>query len=284
MASHAIQNRARTSTERLYVGALILLLHLFVAGALIAGGSRVDWLVFAAIYPFQAVGIGVAMHRYFAHRSYRTSRAFQFFLGLCAAFAFGNAVAFAGKHRLHHQYSDTERDVHTPLHGIWACWIGSLMDNGYTEEQILSKVPDLTCYPELMWLYRYPRVPGILLGVIAFLIGGFTAVGIGVGLGAMLLLHQSSAVNYLAHRYGRRRFDTPDQSTNNWLAALVAFGEGWHNNHHYFPRSARAGFVWWEVDMYYWVILLFEKLGLIWDVRRPPAELHSSVGLLTPTR
>ena len=266
------------------MGLSVLLLHVVVVSALVMGGSRTDWLLFAAIYPFQAVGVGVAMHRYFAHRSYRTSRAFQFFLGLCAASVFGNAVGFAGKHRLHHQHVDSERDVHTPLHGIWACWIGSLMDNGYTNEQILQKVPDLTGYPELMWLYRHPKLPGVLLCAIAYLIGGFTAIGIGVCLGAVLLIHQSSGVNYLAHRYGTRRFDTPDQSTNNWLTGVLAFGEGWHNNHHCYPRSARAGFVWWEIDMYYWVICLFEKLGLVWDVQRPPAEAFASNDVLAASR
>ena len=100
-------------------------------------------------------------------------------------------------------------------------------------------------------------------------------------LGAVLLTHQSSAVNYFAHKYGTRRFDTPDQSTNNWFTAVIAYGEGWHNNHHYYPSSARAGFFWWEIDMFFWPIWIFEKLGLVWDVRRPPAEVTASDKLVT---
>ena len=259
---------------------MILLLHLITISAVVMGGSSVDWIFFAILYPLQCVGVGVSMHRYFSHRAFKTSRAFQFFLGLCSASVFGDAVGFAGKHRLHHQHVDSEQDVHTPAHGIWACWIGSLLDNGYTEEQILRKVPDLTAYPELMWLHRNPRTTGLILCAIAFGVGGFTTIGIGVCLGAVMLVHQSSAVNYLAHKYGRRRFNTPDQSTNNWLIGILSFGDGWHNNHHRYPRSARAGFFWWEIDMFYWPIWLFEKLGLVWDVRQPPAEVYASQHVL----
>ena len=276
MTEHAIQRQVRSSGERWRIGLSILLLHGFVIAALINGTTTTDWLIFAVVYTIQSIGVGIGMHRYFAHRSFRTSRQFQFALGLAAASVFGNAVSFAGKHRLHHQHVDSEKDVHTPLHGIWACWIGSLLDNGYTDEEILRKVPDLTRYPELMWLYRHPRIPGLILMGIAWLIGGWTAAAVGVGLGSLLMLHKSSAVNYLAHKYGSRRFDTPDQSTNNWLMAILAFGEGWHNNHHCYPRSARAGFYWWEIDIYYWLICLFEKLGLVWSVIRPPVEAYST--------
>ena len=266
------QARVRPVSERWRIGASIAVLHVAPLAALIYGTGRSDWLFFACLYPFQAIGVGVCLHRYFAHRSFRTSRAFQFFLALCAASTFGNPVGFAGKHRLHHRHVDTERDVHSPVHGLWACWIGSLMDNGYTEKQVLERVPDLSGYPELMWLHRHPMAVGLGLCAIGFMVGGWTTVAIGVCLGAALLVHQSSAVNYLSHRFGTRRFDTPDRSTNNWITGLLTFGEGWHNNHHYCPASARAGFCWWEIDMFFWVIWLFEKLGLVWDVRRPPAR------------
>jgi len=274
MTANIVQAKARTRAERCRVGALILLLHGLVIGVLISGTDKTDWIFFACLYPFQAIGVGTAMHRYFAHRSYKTSRPFQFFLALTCASVFGNAVGFAGKHRLHHQHVDSSRDVHAPLHGIWACWIGSLLDNGYTEEQILAKAPDLTRYPELMWLHRNFLVPGLALCALAFAIGGISTVAIGVCLGSVLLIHQSSAVNYLSHKYGTRRFDTPDNSTNNWVTGILSFGDGWHNNHHYCPGSARAGFAWYEIDMFFWPIWIFEKLGLVWQVKRPPEELQ----------
>ena len=117
-------------------------------------------------------------------------------------------------------------------------------------------------------------VPGFILCAIAFLVGGFSGMAIGVLLGAEILVNQSSAVNYICHRFGRRRFETNDLSTNNFVVSMLVFGEGWHNNHHRYPVSARAGFCWWEIDVFYWVICLFEALGLVWDVRRPPEQLR----------
>jgi stearoyl-CoA desaturase (delta-9 desaturase) len=245
----------------------MLLLHAMPMSALLIGPAPQDWLFFAAVYPFSAIGIGIALHRYFAHKSFATSRIFQFLLALMAATTFGDAIRFAGKHRLHHRHVDTERDVHTPRDGIWQCWIGSLIEPSYCEQEALSKVPDLTKYPELRFLSRFWLAPGLLLMALAYLIGGFTMVGIGASLPAVLAIHQSSAVNYFCHKHGSRRYALADSSTNNAVVALLTFGEGWHNNHHRHPRSARAGEAWWEIDMYYYVIVLFEKLHLVWNVR-----------------
>lgn len=265
---HTRSKAARTTTA-----VLLVLLHLIPLAVLIAGTDRRDWLLFALIYPFQAIGVGVCLHRYFGHHAFHTSRPFQFFLALCAASTFGDPVRFAGKHRFHHQHADCRDDPHTPLHGFWNSWFGSHLDSRYRDQDIVGQVPWLTRYPELLWLHRHSLVPGFLLCGIAFMAGGFSGMAIGVLLGAMILLHQSSAVNYLCHKFGHRRFDTEDRSTNNLLVSLLTFGEGWHNNHHRFPVSARAGFRWWEVDMFYWVICGFEALGLVWNVKRPPAGL-----------
>lgn len=280
MSARLVQARARTPRQRWEVGILLLGLHVVPLIALVMGTKRLDWIFFAWVYPIQAIGLGLSLHRYFAHRSFKTSRVFQFLLALASATAFGDPVGFAGKHRLHHQHVDTERDVHTPLHGWWSCWIGNLLDNGYTHEQILSRVEDLQRFPELMLLHRYSKVPGLLLIAVAFLAGGFSTAAIGVCLGAVMLLHQTSAVNYFSHKSGTRRFDLPDQSTNNWIMGVLAYGEGWHNNHHRYPSSARAGFFWWEIDMFYWLIWCLERLGIVWDVRRPPAEVYSSARMV----
>jgi stearoyl-CoA desaturase (delta-9 desaturase) len=270
----------RSRTARAWTAALLLGLHLIPLAVLLIGTNRTDWLLFAAIYPFQAIGVGVCLHRYFGHHAFHTSRPFQFFLALCAASTFGDPIRFAGKHRFHHQHADCMDDPHTPLHGFWNSWFGSHLDSRYQDEAICSQVPWLTRYPELMWLHRHSLLPGFVLCAIAYLIGGFSGMAIGVLLGAMILLHQSSSVNYLCHKLGYRRFATDDRSTNNWLVSLLTFGEGWHNNHHRYPVSARAGFRWWEVDMFYWVICLFEALGLVWNVQRPPKALMQQ-GLLT---
>jgi len=250
--------------------AAIALLHGLVAIALITGTSSRDWMTFAVIYPFAAVGVGVAMHRYFAHQAFKTSRWFQFALALMAALSFGNALHFAGKHRLHHRFSDAEQDPHSPGQGAWHCWIGSLLDSGFSTAEIERGIRNYLQYPELKWLYHNAWVPAILLCVVLFLAGGFSMMVIGGCLSSVILLHQSSAVNFFCHCLGNKRFLTRDESRNNAIVALLTFGEGWHNNHHRFPRSARAGLFWWEIDMFYWVICLLEKLGLVWDVKRVP--------------
>jgi stearoyl-CoA desaturase (delta-9 desaturase) len=258
--------------------------HIAVFAALIAGTDRTDWLLFAIIYPFQLFGVGVCLHRYFAHHAFHTSRFFQFILALFAASSFGDPIRFAGKHLLHHQHADRKDDPHTPLHGFWSSWFGSHIDSRYTEEEISAQAPWLLRYPELIWLHRHSRVPALCLCLIAFLINGFSGVAIGVLLGVLVVLHQSSAVNYLCHKYGYRRFETNDRSSNNVTIALLTCGEGWHNNHHRYPVSARAGFRWWEIDMFYWVLCVFEALGLIWNVKRPPPALKYSARLPVITR
>ncbi|NQX88462.1 MAG: acyl-CoA desaturase [Halioglobus sp.] len=246
----------------------IALMHLLVVVALIRGPALSDWLAFALLYPLGAIGVGIAMHRYFAHGAFSTSRGFQFLLALCAALSFGNALFFAGKHRIHHRHSDREGDVHAPAQGLWHCWFGSLLDCGYEQEEIEAEIRDHLSAAELQWLYRHSAVPGLVICALLFSWGGFSAMVIGGLLGPVLLLHQSSAVNYFCHVSGYRRFLTHDASTNNPLVALLTYGEGWHHNHHRFPRAAHAGMRWWEIDVFYYVICLFEALGLIWGVQR----------------
>ncbi len=231
------------------------------------GPSYEDWLFFACLYPVAGIGVTVSLHRYFSHRSFDTSRVFQFVLALMAATGFGDAIRFAGKHRLHHLHADTDQDVHAPCQGLWHCWIGSLIFPDYPREKIEKQAADLMRYPELRWLSRYYLVPGLTLGAVAYWLGGITMLGVGVCLVPVVLIHQSAAVNYFCHRFGYSRYDNGDQSRNNVLVALFTLGEGWHNNHHHRPSSARTGETWWEVDVLYWFILLLESLGLVWNVR-----------------
>lgn len=264
----------RSRAGRWWRGFLIAVIHALPLWYLINGPDRSDWILFAVIFPFQGIGVVIGLHRYFAHHSFSTSRGFQFFLALCAASAFGDPIGFAGKHRLHHRHTDQQDDPHTPRHGFWSCWFGSLADSRYTDEEILAQVPRLTRYPELLWLHRHMQLPGLVLCLIAFLIGGMSGMAVGVLFGVAMLINHSSAVNYFCHKFGRRRFDTDDDSTNNVMVSLLTLGEGWHNNHHRYPVSARAGFCWWELDLYYWLICLWEAVGLVWEVRRPPERLR----------
>jgi stearoyl-CoA desaturase (delta-9 desaturase) len=266
----------RSRPQRLLTGILIAVIHALPIWYLVNGPARTDWLLFAAIFPFQGLGVVIGLHRYFAHHCFSTSRGFQFFLALCCVSAFGDPIGFAGKHRIHHLHTDRKDDPHTPRRGFWSCWFGSLLDSRYTDDQVLAQVPGLAAYPELMWLHRHWQWPGLVLCLAVFLIGGLSGVAIGVLFGVAMLINHSSAVNYFCHKFGRRRFDTDDDSTNHFAIALLTLGEGWHNNHHRYPVSARAGFCWWEFDLYYWIICGWEAIGLIWDVRRPPEELRQA--------
>jgi stearoyl-CoA desaturase (delta-9 desaturase) len=178
-------------------------------------------------------------------------------------------VGFSGKHRLHHRHADTEKDAHSPRRGFWPCWFESLWDDGLRERDVLRVTRDLTLYPELGWLHRFFFVPALGVAALAFALGGFSMFAIGFCLSRVAILHVTSAVNYFGHRSGRRRFATPDDSTNNAWLGVLAFGEGWHNNHHRHPRSARAGLAWWELDGFYVVIQALAWAGLVSAVRVP---------------
>ncbi|HZP36598.1 MAG TPA: acyl-CoA desaturase [Methylomirabilota bacterium] len=251
-------------------GVMITVLHLIPLMAVSRATAR-DWLACAALYLAFVVGGGMGLHRYFAHRAFRTSRAFQLVLALLGSTAFGEPIGFAGKHRLHHRYSDTAHDVHAPREGFWPCWFGSLFERPARAADIARMTPDLRRYPELVWLHRWWYVPTLALGALTWWAGGFTMFAIGFVLSRVIILHAVSAVNYFCHRNGHRRFATRDHSTNNVLVALLTFGEGWHNNHHRYPRAARAGLRWWELDPIYYGIRFCAALGLVWDVREAPS-------------
>jgi len=247
-----------------------MLLHLQPIIAIARGAKVSDWIVCASLYLLSAVGLGIGLHRYFAHRSFQTSRGFQFVLCLLSSIAFGDPVWFAGKHRLHNKHSDTVRDVHSPAQGFWFCWFASIFNDGYTDKDILEKARDLTAYPELMWIHRHYYVPPFVVAAGAFLVGGYSMFAIGYCLSLLFALHLASAVNYCCHKGKNRRYNTQDRSTNNVVVAVLTFGEGWHNNHHHYPSTARAGFFWWELDGFYYVLKILSWLGLVWDVRDVP--------------
>jgi stearoyl-CoA desaturase (delta-9 desaturase) len=258
--------------NRTYAG--ILLLHLCPIVAIIIGSESSDWLVFAGMWPVLAVASTLGLHRYFSHKAFKTSRAFQAFMGLGAALSFGDPIGFAGKHRLHHKFSDQEKDVHSPNQGLWQCWIGNLVDYGYSDAEARSYAKDLCRFPELVWLHEHKRIPGMVLALVFFFFGGFTMMAIGYALVVVSIIHLAGAVNYFCHRVGSRRYETKDHSTNNWFVAIFSLGEGWHNNHHRYQASARAGFYWWEIDVLYWLVCVLEWMGLVWDVRRPPYSVY----------
>ena len=248
----------------------LLLLHMQPVIAMIRGTHVRDWIVCICLYMLSAFGLGVGLHRYFAHRSFQTSRSFQFTLCLLAGMDFGDPVWFAGKHRLHHKHSDTTLDVHSPNQGFWFCWFSSIFDEGYTDEEILARARDLTQYSELMWIHRHYYVIPIAVAFTTHFVGGYSMFAIGYCLSLLLALHAASAVNYYCHKGKNRRYETQDRSTNNSVLGVLTFGEGWHNNHHHYPGTARAGFFWWELDVFYYVLKGLSLVGLVWNLREVP--------------
>jgi stearoyl-CoA desaturase (delta-9 desaturase) len=230
----------------------------------------------AASYLVRMGAITAGFHRYFSHRSYKTSRAFQLVLAVLGTAAMQNGpLWWASCHRRHHRYSDTPADPHSPLRGAWHAHMGWILDGDHDHPD-LSNVADLARYPELRFLDDHKWLPLIAWGVACFAIAGIPGLVWGFVLSSVLVMHASCFINSLAHVWGSRRYATRDSSRNNpWLAVLV-LGEGWHNNHHHAMRSARQGFLWWEVDLTYYVLRALASVGVVWDLHAPSPKLLAS--------
>jgi stearoyl-CoA desaturase (delta-9 desaturase) len=249
----------------------IALAHALPLSLAFTGVRDADLVAFGLVFCLISLAVGIGLHRYFAHRAFRTSRGFQFLLALLGAAFFGDAVGFAGKHRLHHRHSDTERDVHSPRWGAWQCWVGHFIEARHTEAEVLRTARDFARYPELMWLHRYFYLPGLLAVAAVLGLGGYSMLAGGFAPAwCLMAFHGPGLVNYFGHGYGRRRFETSDRSTNNAVLGVLLLGEGWHNNHHRFPGAARAGIKWYELDLLYWALRALALLGLVWDLREIP--------------
>lgn len=224
-----------------------------------------------ALFYVRMFFVTAGYHRYFSHRSFKTSRAFQFVLAFLAMTSSQKGVLWwAANHRHHHRYSDTEEDLHSPsLRGFWWSHVGWILCDRYNRTAT-DLIPDFHRFAELRWLNRYHLVPPVALAVTLFLAGGWSLLVWGFFLSTVLLWHSSFFINSLSHVFGRRRYPTSDTSRNSLLLALLTLGEGWHNNHHHYMASVRQGFFWWEVDVTYYVLRVLSWLGIVWDLRLPP--------------
>jgi stearoyl-CoA desaturase (delta-9 desaturase) len=252
-----------------------LALHLAPLFAIVTGVSRADLILCGALYFGRMFFITAGYHRYFAHRSYKLARLPQFLMAVG-----GNTAAqkgplwWAAHHRDHHRYSDTDRDVHSPIKGFWWSHVGWILSDRYKTTE-LDGIRDFARYPELRWLDRYDWIAPWALGIATFLIGGWSALVVGFITSTVLLWHGTFIVNSVAHVFGRRRYATDDTSRNSLLVALVTGGEGWHNNHHHYPSSARQGFFWWEIDTTWYLLRALSWLGIVRGLRTPPARVLS---------
>jgi stearoyl-CoA desaturase (Delta-9 desaturase) len=213
-------------------------------------------------------------HRYFSHRSFKTSRVFQFVMAFMAMSSSQKGVLWwAAHHRHHHRHSDQELDLHSPtLFGFFWSHVGWIISDKYNDTR-LEYIADFAKYPELRWLNKYHMIPPATLAVVLWLIGGWPMFIWGFCLSTVLLWHDTFTINSLSHLFGSRRYETGDTSKNNWLLALLTLGEGWHNNHHHFMASARQGFYWWEIDITYYTLKVLSWFGIVWDLRKVPVHL-----------
>jgi stearoyl-CoA desaturase (delta-9 desaturase) len=255
-------------------------LHLACLAVLFVGVNATALVLLAATYLIRMFGITAVYHRYYAHRSYKTSRVMQFILACLGCMAMQKGpLWWASNHRRHHRYSDTADDPHSPhVTSFWWAHVGWILSNEHVETP-WKDIRDWARYPELRWLDRNHWIPGILLAVLCFLIGIWTGIGGLTGLvwgfvvSTVLTYHATFAINSISHLVGTRRYATTDDSRNNFVLALITLGEGWHNNHHHYQSAANQGFFWWEIDISYMVLRLLALFGLVWDIRKPGARV-----------
>jgi stearoyl-CoA desaturase (Delta-9 desaturase) len=266
------------------------LVHVACLSVFWVGWSWVALGVCAFLYVARMFAITGGYHRYFSHRTYQTSRPFQFLLAcLGASAAQKGPIWWASHHRHHHRHSDTPEDIHSPIiHGIYYAHIGWVLSSQYLKGRP-ELVKDLLAFPELRLLEKYNVIPPILLGVATFFLGSWLqAVAPGLGtsgpqmlvwgffISTVLVYHGTFCINSFTHLIGKRRFNTTDSSRNNLILALITLGEGWHNNHHYYPGSEKQGFYWWEIDISHYILKGLSWLGLVWDLRTPPARVYQA--------
>jgi stearoyl-CoA desaturase (delta-9 desaturase) len=275
VAVAAPPRRARLSLPTVLRHALnlspMVLVHAGALAAFFAGGTTTEWLLLPVLAYCRGFFVTVGYHRYFAHRSFKTSRIGQFVLACCCCANLQQGpLWWAVYHRRHHRHSDDPGDPHSPYYGgFWWAYCGWLF---IPLDPDWHTVSDLRRYPELVWLERCWQLPGLLLAGLSWWLGGWSFLCIDFCLSAVVAFHLTFVVNTLAHLVGSRRYPTPDQSRNSLLLAALTLGDGWHNNHHHYPHAAQAGFFWWEIDSSFRVIRLLERLGLVWGVRRVPAH------------
>ena len=259
-------------------------LHLGCLGVLWVGVSPVAVAVAILSYLFRMFAITAFYHRYFSHKSFSTGRLTQFlFAVLGAASTQRGPLWWAAHHRNHHRYADTRQDPHRPGDGLFWSHMGWFLSGRHFDTD-LSRVRDWARFPELLWLDRLDTLVPVVYAAALFGLGEWLAVTMpelqtsglqmlvwGYVISTVALIHATLLVNSLAHRWGRRRFETRDDSRNNLLIALLTLGEGWHNNHHRYAGSARQGFYWWQVDVSYYLLRLLAAFGLVWDLKKVPS-------------
>ena len=273
-----------------------IIIHLSIFSVFFVGISSTAFVVFIMMFAIRMFAITGFYHRYFSHKTFKTSRLMQFIFAVIGASAVQRGpIWWAAHHREHHMHSDTIHDKHSPkAHSFFWSHTGWFL----TKANFLTHtkmVKELSRYPELRLIDRFDIVIPILTCIILYGAGewllafypdlntnGLQLVSWGFILSTVVLYHSTFLVNSVAHLWGTRRYDTDDSSRNNFLIALLTFGEGWHNNHHHFPGSAKQGFYWWEVDLTYYLLKMMSLFGFIWDIRTVSTEIRETNQIKKP--
>ncbi len=253
---------------------LFAAIHVACFAAIWTGVSTTSVVLCLVLYAARMFGVTAGYHRYFSHRTYQMGRVPQFMMAFLAQSSAQKSVLWwAAHHRHHHRHSDKPTDIHSPVQrGFWYSHVGWIIDPA-SDEPNLNSVRDLSKFPELRWLHRYDLFPVFALGVLCFAIDGWTGLVVGFLWSTVLTWHATFTINSLSHVFGSRRYETKDDSRNNWLLAMITFGEGWHNNHHHYQASVRQGFRWWEVDLSYYAIKMLSWVGITRELRVPPKHV-----------
>ena len=272
-------------------------LHLMCFGIIFVGWSPAAVGVAISLYFARMFFVTGFYHRYFSHRTFKTSRFTQLVLALLGTSCTQKGpLWWAAHHRMHHKYSDAPEDPHSPhQHGFFWSHIGWITDQRNFPTRI-SLVPDLARFRELQFLDRFDLLVPVLMATSLFGLGEFLRLYFpasgtsgwqmliwGFFVSTVVLFHGTCLINSAAHVIGKKRYDTGDESKNSLLLSLLTLGEGWHNNHHHYPATVRQGFFWWELDITYYLLKIMSWLGLIWDLRPVPEQVRES-GLPQPGR
>jgi stearoyl-CoA desaturase (delta-9 desaturase) len=262
-------------------------IHLACLAVFWVGWSWLAVAVAAFLYALRVFTLTAFYHRYFSHRTFKTWRPIQFLFGAIGTTAVQRGpLWWAAHHRHHHVHSDDPEDLHSPRQKglLWAHMLWFLTPRA--EPTNLRLIPDFARYPELRLLDKYDLVAPLLLALGLYGLGalvqwqapdmgvtGWQMVIWGMFISTVAVYHVTYLVNSATHLVGTRRYETKDDSKNSMIIALLTFGEGWHNNHHYYPNSVRQGFFWWEIDISYYILRFMMLLGLVWDLRPVPKRL-----------
>jgi stearoyl-CoA desaturase (Delta-9 desaturase) len=264
-------------------------LHLALVALFWVGWSPFAVVFAVVMYVSRMFAITGFYHRYFAHKTFQTSRAGQFLFALIGATAVQRGpLWWAAHHRNHHVHADQPQDIHSPYQqGFLWSHLGWFLSYASFKTQ-LDRVRELTRFRELCWLDRFDSIVPIGFAAAIFALGELLRVYVpqlhtngwqllvwGFVVSTIVLYHATFCINSLAHVWGSRRYATRDHSRNNWLLALLTLGEGWHNNHHHYPGSVKQGFYWWEIDFTYYGLKVLAALGLIWNLKQVPIDVRN---------